>query len=179
MRNRSANFEPMASPEYIELHARSAFSFLRGGSLPEHLAGRAAELGYSAFGVCDRMGVYGAPRVFAAGRESGVRPVIGAELVMDDGSILPVLVETQSGYRNLCRLLTKAHLRSAKGDGMVRWDELPEFSDGLVALSGDEEGPLVRSLRESGDPGSVVWRLLQIFGGEHVFIEIQRHLHRC
>ena len=168
----------MAEREYIELHARSAFSFLRGGSLPEHLADRAAELGYSSFGVCDRMGVYGAPRVFAAGRESGIRPVIGAELVMDDGSILPVLVETQRGYRNLCRLLTQAHLRSAKGEGVVHWDELPDFSGGLVALTGDEEGPLVRTLHASGDASGVVRRLRQIFDQDHVYLEIQRHLAR-
>src|SRR6266404_5734433 len=100
------------SPDYVELHARSAFSFLRGGSLPERLAERAANLELPALGLCDRMGVYGAPRFFSVARELGLRAIIGVELAMEDGSILPVLVESRTGYRNLCRLLTRAHLRS-------------------------------------------------------------------
>src|SRR5262245_11229596 len=137
----------MSSPDYIELHARSAFSFLRGGSLPEQLAERAGELDLPALGVCDRMGVYGAPRFFNAAREQGLRPIIGAELSMEDGSVLPVLVESRRGYRNLCQLLTHAHLRApAKNEGVVLWEELPEFAAGLVALTGDQEGPLVRAV---------------------------------
>src|ERR1051325_6022733 len=122
---------------YIELHARSAFSFLRGGSVPEQLAERAADLGMPAFGLCDRMGFYGAPRFFAAAREKGVRPIVGAELILPDGSVLPVLVESRPGYRHLCQLLTQAHLRSPKGKGFIRWEELPEFASGLVALTGN------------------------------------------
>ena len=110
------------SHDYIELHCRSAFSFLRGGSLPEHLADRAAELQFPAMAVCDRDGVYGAPRFFGKAKESGFRPIIGAELTMEDGSALPVLVETRVGYQNLCRLLTQAHLRSEKGQTQVRWE---------------------------------------------------------
>src|SRR3954453_5257262 len=132
---------------YIELHARRAFSFLRGASLPEQLANRAAELNYPALALCDRDGVYGAPRFFASAREKGIRSIIGAELTMEDGSILPVLVESRRGYRNLCRLITRAQLRSEKGRSAVRWDELPEFAQDLVALTGDEDGPLPRALR--------------------------------
>src|SRR6267143_1095184 len=140
---------------YIELPARSAFSFLRGASLPEQLAARAAELNYPAMALCDRDGVYGAPRFFAANREKGIRSIIGAELTMEDGSILPVLVESRRGYQNLCRLITRAQLRSEKGQSAVRWAELPEFAEGLVALTGDEEGPLQRTLQNysSGRPG--------------------------
>src|SRR5437899_8391595 len=119
---------------YIELHASSAFSFLRGGSFPEQLAEVAAELEMPALALCDRDGVYGAQRFSVAAREHGIRPIIGAELSMEDGSILPVLVENRTGYKNLCELLTQAHLRSEKGKCPVRWDELPEFAQGLVAL---------------------------------------------
>ena len=74
-----------------------------------------------------------------------MRAIVGSELTMEDGAILPVLVETRTGYRNLCELLTSAHLRAAKGLSTVRWDELSEFSSGLVALTGGEdEGPLGR-----------------------------------
>ncbi len=176
----------MSSPPYIELHARSAFSFLRGGSLPERLAEHAAELDLPGLALCDRMGVYGAPRFRSTAGEVGLRPIHGAELAMEGGSILPVLVENRTGYQHLCELLTRAHLRAPKGEGVVRWDELPEFAEGLVALTGDEEGPVVRAmLGESPkirDPNSkeiplvgTLQRLTGAFGPKNVFIELQRH----
>src|SRR5204863_2025003 len=97
----------------------------------------AAQMQMPAMAVCDRDGVYGAPRFFAKANELGLRAIVGAELTMEDSSILPVLVETRSGYQNLCRLLTRAHLRSEKGKSKIAWDELPEFKEGLVALTGD------------------------------------------
>src|SRR6476619_617482 len=121
---------------YSELHCCSAFSFLRGGSSPEQLAEVAAKLEMPAIALLDRNGVYGAQRFSVAAREHGVRPIIGAELSLEDGSILPVLVENRTGYKNLCELLTQAHLRSEKGKCAVRWDELAEFANGLVAFLG-------------------------------------------
>src|SRR2546421_4421863 len=119
---------------YVELHACSAFSFLRGGSFPEQLAEVAAELEMPAMALLDRNGVYGAQRFSVAAREHNVRPIIGCELLMEDGAVLPVLVENRTGYKHLCELLTKAHLRSEKGKCAVRWDELSEFAKGLIAL---------------------------------------------
>src|SRR5246127_6010180 len=119
---------------YVELHASSAFSFLRGGSFPEQLAHTAAELEMPAIALCDRNGVYGAQRFSVAAREHGVRPIVGAELSMEDGGIRPVLVESRTGYTNLCELLTQAHLRSEKSKCAVRWEELALFAEGLVAF---------------------------------------------
>ena len=65
---------------YVELHACSAFSFLRGGSFPKHLAESAAELEMPAMALLDRNGVYGAQRFSVAARENNVRPIIGSEL---------------------------------------------------------------------------------------------------
>src|SRR6202047_5190390 len=121
---------------YVELHASSAFSFLRGGSFPEQLAEIAAQLEMPAMALLDRNGVYGAQRFSVAAREHGVRPIIGCELFMEDGGILPVLVENRAGYKNLCELLTQAHLRSEKGKCEIKWDELPQFAVGLVTLLG-------------------------------------------
>ena len=132
----------MSALSYIELHARSAFSFLRGASFPEHLAETAANLNMPAMALCDRDGVYGAPRFFATAKEKGVRPIIGSELTLEDGTVLPVLVETRAGYQNLCRLITQAQLRAPKNESAVRWDELPRFAEGLIALTGGNEGPL-------------------------------------
>ncbi|HWL50827.1 MAG TPA: error-prone DNA polymerase [Chthoniobacteraceae bacterium] len=165
---------------YVELHARSAFSFLRGASQPEALAHRAAELGLPAIGLCDRDGLYGAPRFYAAAREAGVRAIVGAELTLEDGSVLPVLVQNRTGYQNLSRLITKAKLRGTKELAPVHWDDLPEFAQGLICLSGDAEGPIRRALARGDLPAAhaTLERLTRVFGRDGVYVEIQRHLER-
>ena len=150
---------------YVELHACSAFSFLRGGSFPEQLAETAAGLGMPAMALLDRNGVYGAQRFAVAAREHGVRPIVGAELTMEDGSVLPVLVKDRGGYENLCELLTQAHLRSAKGECAVKWNELPEFAAGIVPLLGNTHSSRAELLSDA-------------FGPENVYVEIQRHFLR-
>jgi error-prone DNA polymerase len=162
---------------YVELHARSAFSFLRGSSSPEHLAYTAAELDLPALALCDRDGVFGAPRFYTAAQEAGVRPLVGSELTMEDGTVVPVLVRSRVGYQNLCRLLSRAKLRAPKHESAVRWTELPEFSEGLAALTGDGEGPLLCALRDGNLPLAEqrLQRLQQAFGRDAVFVEIQRH----
>ena len=166
---------------YCELHACSAFSFLRGGSFPEQLTEVAAELKMPALALLDRNGIYGAQRFSVAAREHNVRPLIGCELSMEDGSILPVLVENRSGYKNLCELLTHAHLRSEKGKCAVHWDELPQFAEGLVALVGEAVCFPIQRRDASSVPYNSEDRmrfLIDTFGRENVFVEIQRHFIR-
>ena len=112
---------------YVELHSRSAFSFLRGSSSPENLAYTAAEQELPALALCDRDGLFGAPRFYTAAREAGIRPLVGSELTMTDGTVLPVLVKSRSGYQNLCRLISRAKLRSPKNESAIDWAELTEF----------------------------------------------------
>src|SRR3954452_20035797 len=151
---------------YIELHASSAFSFLRGGSFPEQLAERAADLGLPAVALLDRNGVYGVQRFSVACREHGVRPIIGASLTMIDGTLLPVLVENRMGYANLCSLLTQGHLRSEKGSCLFRYDELAEFAEGLVAL--------ISGTDADSAPGSALAHraelLLEAFGRKRIYV---------
>ena len=163
---------------YVELHARSAFSFLRGGSLPETLAETAAKCGLSALALADRNGVYGAVRFHSTGTETGVRPLVGCEVVMEDESVVPLLVATRPGYQRLCRMLASAHLRAAKGEGRVKWSELAQDNEGLIALTGDEGGPLRRTWLTQGSPEAALAgeRLLKVFGPERLFVEVQRHL---
>src|SRR6185295_10578962 len=80
---------------YIELHARSAFSFLEGASLPEELATRAAELNYPAMALLDRDGFYGSPRFHLAAQKTGIRAHIGAEITCTDGFQYPLLAENR------------------------------------------------------------------------------------
>ena len=179
---------------YVELHACSAFSFLRGGSFPEHLAEVAAELEMPAMALLDRNGVYGAQRFSVAAREHGVRPIIGCELSMEDGGILPVLVKDRTGYKNLCELLTQAHLRSEKGQCAVCWGELPQFAEGLVVLLGSarfqrasfgilsNERSVCQDAKHSTQdacaPQDYARFLIDVCGRENVFVEIQRHFIR-
>ena len=127
--------------------------------------------------LCDRDGVFGAPRFDTAAQECGIRPIVGSELTMEDNSVLPVLVQSRTGYQNLCRLFSRAKLRSPKNESFIGWSELSEFAEGLICLTGDEEGPLYRAL-VVGDFSLADQRLAllkNIFGAGHLFIEIQRH----
>lgn len=166
--------------QYYEFHARSACSFLRGASHPEHLARQAAALNLSGMAVCDRDGVYGAARFYREGRKQGIKPFVGAELTMEDASILPVLVSSREGYRNLCQLITQAKLRGTKEHAPVYWNELQEYAGGLIALTGDENGPVRRALgrKEKQSALSFTNQLIAAFGKENVWVEIQRHLRR-
>src|SRR5436305_12799036 len=73
-----------APPPYAELHAASAFSFLDGASLPEDLIERAAALELPAMALVDANGVYAAPRFFQAAKQAGIKPLVGAEVVLED-----------------------------------------------------------------------------------------------
>src|SRR3954452_23123607 len=188
---------------YPELHASSAFSFLDGASLPEALVARAAELGYPALALLDRDGVYGAPRFHIAARKAGIKAIIGAELtvasrgprsdirgpnhrtssldrtsdldprISDSVFKLPVLIESQEGYRNLCRLLTTMKLRAPKGEGALTFDDLDGRTSGLIVLAG-------RAMLSGArfGVGGLVDRLVGLFGRESTYIELQRHLLR-
>src|SRR5205814_7873501 len=84
---------------YVELHAHSAYSFLDGASLPEDLAIRAAELGYSALALTDHDGVYSSLEFAQAAKAFGVRPITGAEVTLEDGSHVTLLVEDRKSTR--------------------------------------------------------------------------------
>ena len=135
---------------YIELHARSAFSFLTGASLPEELARVCAEREMPAMAMLDRDGVYGAPRFHMAAKQNNVRALIGAEVTSDEGWRYPLLVESRQGYQNLCRLITRMKLRACKGEGQVSRDEFADSTAGLICLTGGEEGPLAHALASGG-----------------------------
>src|SRR5499427_8313685 len=188
---------------YVELHTASAFSFLQGASLPEALVDRAAELGYPAMALLDRDGVYGLPRFHKAATAAGIRPLVGAELTIGSGAevegvgnrfrsssfaktipdplgptrpacqTLPVLCESADGYRNLCRLITRMKMRAPKGEGALQLDELDGCTAGLIALA----GRAALDGRRHG-VGGLLDRLVGLFGRDHVYVELQRHLRR-
>ncbi|MFL5249325.1 MAG: DNA polymerase III subunit alpha [Myxococcales bacterium] len=148
--------------DYVELHARSAFSFLRGASLPEDLADAAADAGHEIFGVADLGGVYGAPRFHGAAKRNGVRPLVGAELEVEGAGLVTLLCENRQGYKNLCRLLTLGHANHEKGECRASLQQLADLRHGLVALS--------------AGTGKDLCALASILGNDNLFAEVQRHL---
>ena len=191
---------------YIELHARSAFSFLEGSSLPEDLAGICARLQMPAMALLDTDGVYGAPRFHMAADKLKIKAHIGAEVTCDlnqsaiknqqlitapvqignrqsaieNSFRLPLLVSSRTGYQNLCRLITKMKLRNKKGEGALYKEELEEHAYGLICLTGGADGPLAMALQHGGieEARQQVEQLIGLFGHRNVYVELQRHFHR-
>jgi error-prone DNA polymerase len=169
--------------EYTELHARSAFSFLEGASAPEGLAYACCEKQLPAMALLDRNGLYGSPRFHFAAKPNNIRAHVGAEVSVRDtptsnSSYYPLLVRDRAGYSNLCHLITKTKLRVPKNQPSVATvDELEEHADGLVCLTGDEDGPLAAALRTGGisQARRLLDRLKTIFPNGNLYVELQRH----
>jgi error-prone DNA polymerase len=185
---------------FIELHSRSAFSFLEGASLPEDLIAICSNLQMPAMALLDRDGVYGAPRFYMAAEKAGIKAHLGAEVTSEISDFrskmeditpgksesicnsfrLPLLVSSRAGYQNLCRLITKMKLRSKKGEGAICKGELQEHADGLICLTGGDDGLLATALAQGGmeETRRSVECLTGIFGHGNVYVELQRHFHR-
>ena len=167
----------------FELHVSSAFSFLRGASMPEALITRAAELGYSSLALLDADGVYGAPQFYRAAKKAGLKAIVGAELTMAAGGatgpigrhdrtwVLPVLVASAEGYRNLCRTITQGKLRAAKGEARYTLKDFDGRASGIIALAG--ASALAADMH---GVGGLIDQLVGVFGRNNVWIELQRHL---
>src|SRR6266516_2075812 len=162
---------------FVELHAQSAFSFLEGAELPEAFAAAAARLCMPAVALVDRDGVFGAPRFTRAALDAGVKPIVGSEITLADGTRLPLLVEDREGYQNLCRLITRMKLGAPKGAAALTLADLEPNTAGLVCLTGGGRGPLAQRLAAGDDDGArrVLDQLVAIFGHSGCFVEVQRH----
>jgi error-prone DNA polymerase len=185
--------------EYIELHASSAFSFLAGSSSPESFVERAIEIGMPAMALTDRNGLYGAARFHTSAKLNEVKAHIGAEIAVssfgnrlvppewlphisrDEPPRIVLLCTSQVGYQNLCQLITRFKMReSTKAEGAATFDDLEEFSAGLICLTGGDEGPLAAALSRGGEHCALksLDRLASIYGRNNIYVELQRHCER-
>jgi error-prone DNA polymerase len=162
---------------FVELHAHSAYSFLDGASRPEELAAMAAELGYEALALTDHDGLCGSLEFAHAAKYFGVRPITGAEVTLEGGTHVTLLVESARGYANLCRLLTSAHAGTRRKEGAeplppeLPLERLLELNEGLFCLSGcARRGLGVR------DPNAAA-RVARTFR-ERFYVELQRPYER-
>ena len=171
--------------DYIELHARSAFSFLEGASTPEELIGACSELEMPAMALLDRDGVYGAARFHLAAKKIRIKAHIGAEVSVQRPTSedqrpkeivsIPLLVRNRTGYQNLCRLITLMKMRVPKhakpGECTVTPNELAERAEGLVCLTGGSDGLLAKDFHDRGHRGAqrnAEW-LIDVFGRGNVY----------
>ncbi|MDQ6777553.1 MAG: PHP domain-containing protein, partial [Actinomycetota bacterium] len=161
---------------YVELHCHSAFSFLDGASLPDELVPAALELGYEALALTDHNSVSGSMEFAVSAQGLGLRAIHGAEVDLDDGRHLTLLVEDAVGWSSLCRILVRAHAHTREGPGAsasrapsqasVPLTEVLEHAKGLVCLSGC-------ALRGVHDEPTFM-RLREAFGRDRLRIELQR-----
>lgn len=154
---------------FVHLHVHSNFSFMDGVASPDALLERAARYGMGSIALTDHQGLYGAIRFYQAARAAGIKPIIGAEVVIEaagleagttiEGDLPPhqrvplsppvgfgraagagfhltLLAKDITGYRNLCRLLARTHLRTRDEPSVVTLAELERCSEGLIGLSG-------------------------------------------
>ncbi|MBI4545438.1 MAG: error-prone DNA polymerase [Gemmatimonadetes bacterium] len=127
---------------YVELRAHSAFSFGDGASTPEALVARAAELGYTALGLTDHADLGGVIRFALEAERRGVKPVVGAELLVD-GCPAAFLARDEEGYRNLAGLVTRARvgeLRVWQGEGQGLGEGEAEAAGAKGRGQGEGEG---------------------------------------
>ena len=127
---------------YAPLWCKSNFSFLEGASEPAELVEEARHLGLRSIAITDRDGVYGIVQAHVRARELGIHLIVGAQVTLQDNSVILLLAQSRSGYANLCRLLTKGRLRCAKGKSCVSWREVCEHAGGLIALWGGDRSLL-------------------------------------
>jgi len=165
---------------YAELHAHSAFSFLDGASLPDELAMEAARLGYTAFALTDHNGVSGSMEFAQAAKSQGFKAIHGVEVDLEAPADRPeevrhvtLLVDTQTGWRNLCHILTRAHARSREKHEpppAVPLETLEAHAEGLICLSG--------CARHGVHDEPTLRRLLAAFGRDGLRVELQRPFQR-
>ena len=140
----SSPLTPTLSPErargrgrertYAELHCLSNFSFQRGASSAQELFERAKKLGYGALAITDECSLAGIVRAWEASKETSVKLIVGSEVQLDDGPKLVVLAADQSGYSDLCRLITAGRRRSAKGEYRLTRADAEQLGAGVRVL---------------------------------------------
>src|SRR5690606_13151724 len=171
----------MAYAPFVPLRVLSSFSMLEGAVDPKALAKLARERGFPAIAICDRNGLYGVPAFAAACKAEGVQPIVGALLGVArgaDGPIdyLPLYVQDQAGWENLCHLVSRAHLdRPLELEPHVRLEDLAGRTEGLIALTGAGEGAATRLLADgkAGRARELLERLAGLFSGR-LYVEIAR-----
>ena len=169
--------------EFVHLHVHSEYSILDGACRVPGLTARAAELEMPAVALTDHGSLAGAIEFYRQAAKQGVKPVLGSELyVCDDRGVqkkgnahLTVLAGSTEGYGNLIKLSSLGYLEGYYYRPRVDWELLERYSKGLIVLSGCLSGRVCKALEENrpSDAEAELDRLVQIFGRDNVYVELQ------
>lgn len=174
-------------PSYIPLTVHSHFSLLESAVKVPALINRAAELGLPSVGITDSGVMYGIVEFYNSAKAAGLKPIVGAELFVIDGDIadrksrtpwahINLICLNYTGYQNLVRLISAGQIDGFYYKPRVNWELLEEFSEGLIALSGDMSGVIGRSfLRGDVDGAWDAARRLKSIYKERAYLEMQDH----
>ena len=174
---------------FVHLHVHSEYSLLDGACRIDALAKRVKELGQEAVALTDHGVMFGAVAFYKACRKAGVKPIVGCEVYVaprgmtdkehgrdNDYSHLILLCKNETGYRNLCYLVSMAFTEGFYIKPRIDWAMLKEHAEGLVCLSGCLAGEIQQKLIHDDYAGAkerALW-LREVFG-EDFYLEIQDH----
>ena len=163
---------------YVELHAKSFFSFGLGASHIHELLTQVAEFGMPALALTDT-NLCGALEFARLANSLGVQPISGGELTLEDDSRLTLLAKTRAGYTNLSQLFTLANTVDRR-EPRLDPAHLPGHAEGLVLLSGGRNGPLSRLVLTGRQPEAreLLSRYRDWYGADSVYVELQRNFLR-
>ena len=127
---------------FIHLRVHSAYSLAEGAIKVKKLVELCKQNDMPAVAVTDTNNMFGAMEFAVAAAKEGVQPIIGAQANIDDGHIA-LLATNEQGYRNLCRLISDAHMEGdGSSDPAISLKALQEFNAGLICLTGAHLGPI-------------------------------------
>jgi len=153
--------------DYVELQCASHFSLLRGASSPGELFDEARALDYRALAICDRNSLAGMVRAHIAAKATGVRLVVGCELVLRDGMTVLVYPTDRAAYGRLCRLLSLGKARAGKGECDLTLQDLAAYAAGLIAVLVPDAADDVTAVQLN--------RLKTVFGADaHMALTLRR-----
>lgn len=178
--------------DFVHLHTHSEFSLLDGLGKLDHLIERAKSFGMDALALTDHGAMYGSFKFYLKAKAAGIKPIIGVETYvarrsrfdkegrMDtDPYHLVLLAKNETGYKNLMKLVTIAHLEGYYYKPRIDWELLTRHHEGLICTSACPRGQLASLLREGKDKEAekVAGQYAELFGPDHYYIEIQKHPH--
>ena len=137
------------------------------------MAARAAALGMDGVALLDRDTLAGAVRFHFEAKEQGIKPIIGSEITMEDGSLLPLVPMDLDGYQNLSRLITTIKLRNKKGEHFATRKDIEEHADGLICFTGGADGFIHKSIKDGSGQADIAW--LNYVFERRLYVELQRH----
>ncbi len=183
----------MPHADFVHLRVHSAYSLSSGAIKVKELASLAKSHAMPAVAVTDTGNLFGALEFAMAARDVGVQPIVGCELALrrSDGDTrlagrlgpapspdsVVLLVQNETGYRNLLKLVSRSFLETEGGEeAQVALAALDGASDGLLLLTGGPRGPVGRLLAEGQDAAAeaMLLRLAALFPGR-LYVELMRH----